>query len=70
MHFFYEAMILLHHLCMICSSLRFVKYKLADIFVTIINDDRSVVSLFCMFKVNGPFVQTFCIEKDSYMEAI
>ena len=21
-------------------------------------------------KVNGPFVQTFCIEKDSYMDAI
>ena len=23
-----------------------------------------------IFKVNGPCVQTFCIEKDSYMEAI
>ena len=23
-----------------------------------------------IFKVNGPFVQTFCIEKDSYMDAI
>ena len=22
------------------------------------------------FKVNGPFVQTFCIEKDSYIGAI
>ena len=24
----------------------------------------------CWIKVNGPRVQTFCIEKDSYMEAI
>ena len=24
----------------------------------------------CMFKVNGPFVQTLCIEKESYMDAI
>ena len=23
-----------------------------------------------VFKVNGPFVQTCCIEKDSYMDAI
>ena len=22
------------------------------------------------FKVRGPFVETFCIEKDSYMDAI
>ena len=25
---------------------------------------------FICIKVNGPFVQTFCIEKDSYMDAI
>ena len=25
---------------------------------------------YSIFKVNGPFVQTLCIEKDSYMEAI
>ena len=26
--------------------------------------------IFAYFKVNGPFPQTFCIEKDLYMDAI
>ena len=28
------------------------------------------IRLLTDLKVNGPFVQTFCIEKDSYMDAI
>ena len=30
----------------------------------------SFIIIFCLFKESGPFVQTFFIEKDSYMDTI
>ena len=47
---------------------RCIYYKCLNIFVNINGLFTECVHLF--LKVRGPFVQTLCIEKDSYMDAI